>query len=860
MQLDHYLVLSLGALILTVLIFLIHSAWRAYRSGRLAGRSDGADVVAVRRVPSRNCPEFVSTGFDVSTIIYLVVVLVAAGLLATYSSRWLPAGDDVSGLAPFAETLRLGQITGTEPFHGTGTPVTPRNELVVWNYLAILMCKIAGTSPAVFFVNSRPILVILAFLALYVFLHQFFRNRNQSLFLLSLWSIFLLVSLQADGTGSDLMTRIIQDKFLGWFIVVPIVLVFMLWFLEARSGKSQVSTLTRPVSTLTHRPRRPSSLGYLVGLGIGALGAAMLHPITLTQVLVLGGSFGLLYLVFVRTKEAFLSLTLVALVLLLCLAVPVVQYFRYVERMPVELAGLGDAVEYGRIYMSVDRYRLWLLDGNLSILHPSIVLTPVILLGYLLLPLLLPLVRQASTLARNPARLIVGSMVALPIMLYVPPVAAIVGKFVTPYLLWRLAWPLSLFAVLTVGWVAWMGVTILAGWMGKFKGFRNRDRAPGEYPRASAPVAALRTSVLRHAGLLAIIALAFVAAWPSIESGLTNFEERLAAAEFTTCSTAQQALQHLDQLALESPVDVLASKGLNFCIPGYAALANVIEYRGYGTVNRLPVDLISVSLQRAADSDYFSLTTAVDDLVLDIIERYGIEYIMVEKDRLYLDLQLRLLPDMFESVYDDGDYAIYSVKEPLSTPALSAHEGPALHALRESEGSAHEGSLLVEGNTALRHRRWDEAEEIFAQIVQNDPTQVLAYWGLGLAHERRGEIQQALVYYEEASRRAQDEPALHARLAETYLLLRDAESAAVEYERAATLAPERHALHASQGFAELLTGQEEAARAGLERSAALQASAGTATYYSVLGDKMMSAKWTSEALKSYEKALDPCPV
>jgi tetratricopeptide (TPR) repeat protein len=764
--LDHLLGMSIGMFVLTVLILLIHN---------LRSRPCQVDR-------QDETPEVGSGKLDLGLIPHVCLPLLVAGLIAFLSSQWPPAGDDIAGLPHFAEVLRLGQITGSEPFHGTGTPVTPRNELIVWGYQNILLCKLAGTSPVSFFMNSRPILVVLAFLALYTFLHQSFKERHQALFLLSLWSIYLLATTQVEGTGSDLITRSIQDKFQGWFIVAPIVLVFMQWFLESR------------------RPR------YLVGFGVGAFGCALLHPITLAQVAILAASYGALYLACERSKRALWSLVSVALVLVLCLAIPVVQYLRYLAPMPIDLAGLGDAVEFARLSMAVSRYRLWLLDGDRYILHPSIVLRPLILLGYLLSPLLLLRLRQS-----NAARFIIASMVALPLLLYVPPLAAIVGKFVTPFLLWRLAWPLPLLSVLTIGWAIWEA---LGG-------------ASGLVRRHSIRVSA----VLHGVGSLAAIGLALVIAWPDVKRGLTNFRERLSAEAFSTCSTARTALLHLDQLAHDQPVDVLASRSLNFCIPAYAAMANVVEFRGYGTVNRLPAELIPDSLQRVEDATYFSSAIVVDDLVVTAIKRYDIDYVLVEKDRLSLDLQLRHLPTMFTQVYGDRDYALYAVTKPLPP------------------------SPIVDGNAMLRRCRWDEAEEIFDQILQKDPPQVLADLGLGMAHEGTGEIAQALAAYLEASRQAGSEPALHARVAETYLLMREPQQAADEYERAVALASERHSLHASLGLAYLLSGRQSAALRSYQQASALQAAEGTAVYYSVLGDATMSANWASQAIQSYRTAI-----
>ncbi|HJX39674.1 MAG TPA: tetratricopeptide repeat protein, partial [Anaerolineae bacterium] len=766
LRLEQLLGLSVGMLILMGLILVIYN----FRSERTkANRPDNSPEVALGR-------------FEVGMIPYLCLLILVGGILAFLSARALLTGDDVAAFPYFEEVLRLGKITGTEPFHGTGTPVMPRNELIVGGYQSILLCKLAGTSVVSFLLGSRPILVVLALLAFYTFVHQVFKDRRQALFLVSLWSVYLLATTQYDGAGEQFALHIFQDKYYGWFIAVPVVLVFLQWFLESR------------------QPR------YLVGLGLGAFGLALLHPVLLMQVLILGGSFGLLYLAFEHSRRAFFSLLAVGLVLGLCVVVPAVQYFRYLERMPIEVAGLGDALEFGRIFMGVARYRIWLVNGSQYVMHPSLILSPVNFLGYALLPVL------AFRLGKsNAARLIVGSMLALLFILYIPPLFAIVGKFVTPFLMWRLGWPVPMFSILTVGWVIWVAASRLSSLMEKRGG---------------------RVSIaIRHGCPLAVVALALLLARPSIEAGRVNLGERLSDQDFSTCSKSRDAILYLDRLSPQEPIDVLASSQLNSCIPAYAPLANVVEYRGYGTVNRLPVEQIPQSLQRLDDATYFGAATMVDDLVLAAIERHDIDYVLVEKDRIYLDLQFRHLPDIFRAVYVDGDYAIYAVNKPLPH------------------------SFVIDGNSALRQGRWDVAETIFTQALEEDESQVLAQVGMASVHEGKGELTQVLASYLEARRSAEQEPAIHVRLGETYLLLREADHAVAEYQEAVALDPARESLHASLGLAYLLAGATDAAEASFEDAAALQSKVGTATYYSVLGDTMMSASWSSQAVHAYQESI-----
>ncbi|MFC1922355.1 tetratricopeptide repeat protein [Chloroflexota bacterium] len=720
---------------------------------------------------------------ETGSYVLIVFVLICAGMLAFVSANWPPAGDDISGLPIFSEVLRTELITAAEPFHGSGTPSTPRNELIIWTYQNILVNRVSGVSPVDYFMSTRPLLIILSFFALYTLLHQFFKKNRLALFMLSFWSIYILATTRIEGIGSNLITRIIQDKFLGWFVVVPILLVFFLWYLEGREWR------------------------FLAGFSVAAFGATLVHPITMTQFMILGGAFSILYLILNRSKKTVVSLSWLTLVIAFCLGILLIQYFRYQGYFPIREAGLGDAVEFGRIRMAVSRYRLWLLDGGQYILHPSIVLQPIILLGYLLLPAQFKDIRE-----NNGARLILSSMVILPILLFVPPLANLVGRLVTPYLLWRLAWPIETFAVLSIGWVVWQAV----------------DQFDGLIEKLSQQSAKFFSAAI---GLI-VIFIALLIARPNIVAGSVNLRERLSEAKNGPCVASAEATAYIDRIANDSPVNVLASQSLNFCIPGFAPLANVIEYRGLGTVNRLPIDEIPASLQRVEDSHYFSDTDHVDDLFVEIIKRYDIDYVMVENDRLALNMQLKFLPDLFNQVFSDDEITIYTVNNPLPETGI------------------------VSAYTELRNRQWGEAEQIFNQVLQSEPNQPLAYYGLGEALEGQGKIEQALANYTEAKDLAEDEPALHAKVAETYLLMNEVEQSAREYQQAISLAPSRSSLYVSLGRAYLLADQKDRAKDSFERSVEFKVSKGSAIYHTILAKLMAEVGWFSQAIENYQKALE----
>ena len=73
---------------------------------------------------------------------YLAILIILVLLFCYISIIWPPYGDDLAGLPILADTLHFEQIKGTEPFHGTQTPPTPRNELTVWIYQNTLVAHV----------------------------------------------------------------------------------------------------------------------------------------------------------------------------------------------------------------------------------------------------------------------------------------------------------------------------------------------------------------------------------------------------------------------------------------------------------------------------------------------------------------------------------------------------------------------------------------------------------------------------------------------------------------------------------------------------------------------------------------------
>lgn len=91
------------------------------------------------------------------------------------------------------------------------------------------------------------------------------------------------------------------------------------------------------------------------------------------------------------------------------------------------------------VFARPERKRIFELADGSYIMHPSLLIEPVVLAAFFLgIPFLLR--RLKSTLA---AQLILGTLLATTAICYVPRIATFVGnQIIVPGQLWRLAWPI----------------------------------------------------------------------------------------------------------------------------------------------------------------------------------------------------------------------------------------------------------------------------------------------------------------------------------------------------------------------------------------------------------------------------------
>jgi hypothetical protein len=293
------------------------------------------------------------------------------------------------------------------------------------------------------------------------------------------------------------------------------------------------------------------------------------------------------------------------------------------------------------IFVSPERKRIFEFADGSYIMHPSLILDPVILNGLILgVPFLLW--RLRGSLA---AQLLLGVLGITTVVCYVPPVATFLGdNLVLPGQLWRLAWPIPLAVMLTLGWLVWEATSRAAGWLG-----------------------GLRATRLVAAALpLLLLVVLTVAAVPRTTTGLEEVERYRETARNSGIWPADPIYPWFRD-EVTSPVVVLASDFYSARIPSYSSEANVISRRGSLVLRVLPKlekrvpGKIEVPRGALDVREFFNgtdLGTAVE-----ILRRHEVNYVMVRSGSR-LNGTLVDLPG-FEPVREPSErYNLYDVDLP----------------------------------------------------------------------------------------------------------------------------------------------------------------------------------------------------
>jgi Family of unknown function (DUF6077) len=602
--------------------FLVAAAFRALRRRVPAGDKDGV-------------PTGASSGWLWVPFLLLSVALALVSRLrvpGVYEDIWIY-------LAYVREFLGTDNLALYEPYFGNETGLS-RVKINGWLLVQASLSRISGIDPVDLVLDYlAPTLVVMALLCFYALGRTLLRSEAAALLAGCLCALFFLVNLNYThfSYGGEFVGRIAEDKFVARFLFLPVSLAFAFAYMESRK------------------------LLYLASFALLCWSVMAVHPVGLAIVGLSVGGFGLVHVALnLRDRGAWARSTSLGIVLLSVVFVPALIVFAATGKPLTAVLSDADINAHdpdvlANMAFVRPRWRhVYELGDGSYIMHPSLVLDPVVL-GALLLgtPFLLRRLRRSLA-----AQLLLGVLFLSVFVCYVPPVATFVGDHVVlPGQLWRLAWPIPLAALLTLGWMAWEAIR------------RTRHALGG--------LGGVGRGVARLLPLALVVAMTAVVA-PSAVAGAE-------AVHRTDEERAKHPVFVFDPIFywmrdnIEGSSVVLAPDAENTCIPAYSASANVVSLRGAAVLDRLSAlerrapGQIEVP-RRALDVQKFFRDSTPEEKA-EILRRYEVDYVMLRADsplREYLEGR-----PGFTVVETPGDwYTLYAVDlQRLGEPTKAPDDG-----------------------------------------------------------------------------------------------------------------------------------------------------------------------------------------
>jgi hypothetical protein len=592
-------------------------------------------VASRKKPPARRQDGAAPAGTSSGWLWVPFLLLSAALALASRLRMPHPYNDIWVYLAYVREFLSTENLALYEPYFGRMTELS-RAQINGWLLVQAALSRVSGIDPIELVLDYlAPTLVVVALLAFYALARTLLRSEAAALLAGCLCALFFLIHLSPSLStfGGEFVGRIAEDKFVARFLFLPVSLAFALAYLEGRK------------------------LRYLGAFALLCWSVMAVHPVGLAIIGLSVGGFGLVHVALnLRDKGAWARVAGLAAALLSILFIPALYVLATGNSLTAFLKSADinahDPDVLANMAFVRPRWRhVYELGDGSYIMHPSLVLDPVVL-GALLLGTPFLVRRLKGSLA---ARFLLGVLFISVFVCYVPPVATFVGDhLVLPGQLWRLAWPIPLAALLTVGWIAWEATRRAGLALGKLGG--------------------VGRGAARLLPLALVVAMAVVVA-PTAVAGVE-------AVHRTEKEIAKHPVFVFDPIFswmrdnIEEPSVVLAPDAENTCIPAYSASVNVVSLRGEAVLDRRAAlerrapGRIEVPRRALDVRKFFRYSTPEEKA--EILRRYEVDYVMLRADsplREYLDGR-----PGFVVVETPGDwYRLYAVDlqrlgEPTKAP------------------------------------------------------------------------------------------------------------------------------------------------------------------------------------------------
>lgn len=555
------------------------------------------------------------------------------GALVVAAGTGAPVDDDSwNYLAWVREFLNTENLALYDPYFGDRLPALHRVKINGWLLEQAALSRLSGIDPIrLEFEYLRPALVVVAVLAFHT-LARVLLSRQAALMAGCVYALFMLVHLGVSPRtfGGEFIGRITQDKFVAWYIFLPVALAAAVAFIESRKVRY---------------------LGFFAFL---CWAVVSVHPIGIALIGVSMAGFGLVYLAFrLRDRRAWAAMLGLGGVLLSVLLLPVAAAVAVGKPLAAtlrsaDIGGTSPEVLANMVFVRPRWDAVYEFDNGLYTMHPTLILDRFILAAYVLgVPFLLRRALRGRTLA---AQMLLGMMLFVAFLVYFPPVSTFLGEHVVlAGQLRRLAWPIPLASLLTLGWLAHEAVRY-AGDRLIGRGLSSR-RAAALFP-------------------LALVVLLMLFSVPRVTFRVLDLREMRSEVSSEKVSRFDPVFTGMSR-EIDEPAVVLAPDHENLVIPAYSSDLDVVSMRGEIVISRLS------RLEKAAGEEIPVPRRAWDvheffygdDISLrryaDILRRQRVDYVLVPGSE-----EMPYLPGLVRQRAPGENYALYSV-DPRYIPASS---------------------------------------------------------------------------------------------------------------------------------------------------------------------------------------------
>ena len=617
------------------------------------------------------------------------ILIVMVSIVAVFSLNGRFDSDEIDAAAYVQNILHDPQVMLTEPKLNGDFALSVRYYFATWLTDQALISRITGQDPLDQYRAIHLALALLTLAAFYTFARRTTNRTSAAVLSTIVWALYLIVSNHDSVAGHEVIVRPELDKVIAGFIVVPV-------------GIGMIKTL------FDHGRRRD-----WVWLVVVSIAAMLTHPLAVGLLGLSVAGWGIAELVTQRNRQTLARLALAGLILTMAL-VPDLVIVLPVGRttatastakglLSKNLTDTRDPGLAGELRSTLRNERLYVLDNGGYIMSPRLVFQPFFLPAFFALPVFFWQLRRSRG-----ARVLFGMLTVVPLLILFPPTANLLGRLVSPWIFYRLHWPIGLASMVSVGWLlAWLYDRLLNGTLPRIR------RSVPRYRLAAAGV---------------VVWLFFMGVNGQYIQTNLGFQNDLKMNQSQNCLWKNDLLRPFQQLAPE-PAMVLGDNGVSVCLIGAAPYAGVMEFRTNATVRPFKrLGMESEGWQRLYDWGYFLTTDVVDQRLLQIIDKWKIKFVVVDTSRA-LDGEMRHMPGMFQPLHTANHQTVYDV---LAT---------------------NQADSAVQANSLLTEFKFSDAAVVFEKLVTaNSPdTRYLAQIGLGYAYQQLGRVDDALAVWAQAA-------------------------------------------------------------------------------------------------------------